>query len=184
MGSQLPSPRKDAERPIFGPFVLSPNGWMHQDATWYGGVEVGLRPGDFMFYGDPATTRTEGTPTTTKFVAYVYCGQTAGWMNTPLGTEVDLGPGHIVLDGVPALRERGTAAPHLFGPCLLWPRTPISATTEQLELLFCLVPCGKLATRSVWVHVHRIVSYRSVEILSDAAQLCEKSHLKRFAVGK
>jgi len=42
-------------------------------------------------------------------LAHVYCGQTAGWMKTPLGTEVDLGPGHIVLDGVPALRERGTA---------------------------------------------------------------------------
>jgi len=35
-------------------------------------------------------------------LAYVYCGQMAGWMKTPLGTEVDLGPGHIVLDGVPA----------------------------------------------------------------------------------
>jgi len=29
----------------------------------------------------------------------------------PLGTEVDLGPGHIVLDGVPAVQERDTAAP-------------------------------------------------------------------------
>jgi len=37
----------------------------------------------------------------------------------PLGTEVDLGPGHIVLEGVPALRVKGTAAPSLFGPCLL-----------------------------------------------------------------
>ena len=35
-------------------------------------------------------------------------------MNTPLGTEVDLGPGHIVLDGVPAPRESCTAAPRLF----------------------------------------------------------------------
>jgi len=35
----------------------------------------------------------------------------AGWMNTPLGTEVDLGAGHIVLDVVPAVRERGTATP-------------------------------------------------------------------------
>jgi len=35
-------------------------------------------------------------------------------MKAPLGTEVDLGPGHIVLDGVPALRERSTAAPPLF----------------------------------------------------------------------
>ena len=59
-------------------------------------------------------------------------------MKTPLGTEVDLGPGHIVLDGgtgVPALRESGTAAPHppaIFAPCLLWPRSPISAPAELL----------------------------------------------------
>jgi len=53
----------------------------------------------------------EGTPTTTQFLAHFCCGQTAGWMKTPFGTEVDLDPGHIVLDGVPALRERGTAAP-------------------------------------------------------------------------
>ena len=53
----------------------------------------------------------KGHPHPTQFLAHVYCGQTAGWMKTPLGTEVDLSPGHIVLDGVPALRERGTAAP-------------------------------------------------------------------------
>jgi len=29
----------------------------------------------------------------------VYCGQTVGWMKMNLSTEVDLGPGHIVLDG-------------------------------------------------------------------------------------
>jgi len=34
----------------------------------------------------------------------------------PLGTEVDLSPGHIVLDGDP---QRGTAA--IFGAYLLWP---------------------------------------------------------------
>jgi len=75
------------------------------------GMEVGLGPGDFVFDWDPATPRTEGTPTTTQFLAHVYCGQTAGWMKTPLGTEVDLCPGHIVLDGIPALCETGTAAP-------------------------------------------------------------------------
>ena len=32
-------------------------------------------------------------------------------MKTPLGTEVDIGAGYIVLDGFPALRERGTAPP-------------------------------------------------------------------------
>ena len=52
----------------------------------------------------------------TQFLAHVYCGQTAGWMMTPLGTEVDLVPGDRVLDGVPALHERGTAVPPSFRP--------------------------------------------------------------------
>ena len=34
-------------------------------------------------------------------------------MKTPLGTEVDIGAGHIVLGGFPALRERGTAPPSI-----------------------------------------------------------------------
>jgi len=46
------------------------------------------------------------------FSAYVYCGQKAGWIKTPLGREVGLGPGHIVLDGDPAPHQKtGTAAP-------------------------------------------------------------------------
>jgi len=32
-------------------------------------------------------------------------------MKTPLGTEVDLGASHFVLDVFPAIGERGTAAP-------------------------------------------------------------------------
>jgi len=36
------------------------------------------------------------------FVTLVYCGQTVGWIKMKLGTEVDLGPGHSVLDGDPA----------------------------------------------------------------------------------
>jgi len=33
-------------------------------------------------------------------------GQTAGWIKMPLGTEVDLGPGHILLDGDPDPPEK------------------------------------------------------------------------------
>ena len=33
------------------------------------------------------------------------------FVKTPLGTEVDIGPSHIVLDGVPALREKGHCSP-------------------------------------------------------------------------
>jgi len=45
-----PLPKKGAElhSPIFSPFLLWPNGWMHQDATWYGGR---LSPGDFVLDG-------------------------------------------------------------------------------------------------------------------------------------
>jgi len=35
MGTQLPLP-KGAQPPIFGPYLLSQNGWMDQEATWYG----------------------------------------------------------------------------------------------------------------------------------------------------
>ena len=34
-------------------------------------------------------------------VRLVYCGQTVGWINTKLGTEVGLGPGHTESDGDP-----------------------------------------------------------------------------------
>ena len=31
------SPKRGHIPPIFGPFLLWPNGWMDQDVTWYGG---------------------------------------------------------------------------------------------------------------------------------------------------
>jgi len=38
----------------------------------------------------------------TQFSAHICCGQMAAWIKMPLGKEVDLGPGHTVLDGDPA----------------------------------------------------------------------------------
>jgi len=67
-------------------------------------------------------------------LAHAYCGQMAGWMKTPLGMEVDLVPGYIVLDGVPAPAKGAQHTP-LFGPCLLWLRSHISATAELLYKL-------------------------------------------------
>ena len=40
-------------------------------------------------------------------VTLVYCGQTVGWIKMPLGTEVGLDPGHIVLDGDPVPTQKG-----------------------------------------------------------------------------
>ena len=36
-GDPSPLPKNGTEPPIFGPCLLWPNGWMDQDATWYGG---------------------------------------------------------------------------------------------------------------------------------------------------
>jgi len=98
---------------------LWPNGWMDQDATWYGGRP---RPTRHYVLCGPSYLQKKGTPTPTQFLAHVYCGQFFRWMKTPLGTEVDLGSGYIVLDGVPAPRK-GHSSP---------PRSPISATVELL----------------------------------------------------
>ena len=48
-----------------------------------------------MAIGDIAPLRKKGTAPT-QFLAHVCCGQTAVWMKTPLGKEVDHGPGEIV----------------------------------------------------------------------------------------
>ena len=92
------------------------------------GVEVGLGPGDFVLDGDSALPSPK-RGRARQFSAHVYCGQTAGWIKMPLGTEV----GDIVLDGDPAaaLRKGHSIAPSL-GHVYIWPRSPISATAELL----------------------------------------------------
>ena len=53
-------------------------------------------------------------------------------MKTPLGTEVDIGAGHIVLDGFPALHE-GAQHPLSFRPM------SVVATVAHLSCCWALV---------------------------------------------
>ena len=102
---------------------------MDQDDPWHAGRP---RPWPHCVRWRPSSPVPNGHGP--QFAAHVYCGQMAGWMKIPLGTEVDLGPGHIVLDGDPAPPPaKGAQQPPPFGPCLLWPRSPISATAELLS---------------------------------------------------
>jgi len=73
---------------------------MDQDATWYGGTPRARR--HCARWGPSSRPKKEHSP-------HVYCGQTAGCI--PLGTEVGLGPGDMMLDGDPAPppAKRGTA---------------------------------------------------------------------------
>ena len=87
-----------------------------------------------MHFDNKVVVRTD-IPTR-RLASYIIvgCGQTAGWLKTPVGTEVDLRTGHIVLDGFPALRERGTA-PLLFGHVYCGHGRP-SQLGPTAELLF------------------------------------------------
>jgi len=68
-------------------------------------------------------------------VMLVYCDQTVGWIKMPLGMEVGLGPGHIVLDSNPAPpTERGTAAPTFRPMSVVAKGSTISATAELVEI--------------------------------------------------
>jgi len=43
-------------------------------------------------------------------VTFVHCGQTVGWIKMKLGTQVGLGPGHIVLGGTELSSPKGAQA--------------------------------------------------------------------------
>jgi len=62
---------------------------------------------------DPAPLPKKGT-TPIKFSPHVYSGQTTEFIRIPLGTEVGLSPGNIVLDGHPAAPSPKGAQPPIF----------------------------------------------------------------------
>jgi len=64
-------------------------------------TEVDLGPGDIVL--DDLAPPKKGTGALPHFATHVYCDQTAGWIKMPLGRQVGLVPGHIVLDGDPAI---------------------------------------------------------------------------------
>ena len=73
------------------------------------------------------------------YVTLVYCGQAVSRIKMKLGVQVDLGPGHIVLDGVPAPRERGTAAPIFSAHICCSHGRPSQLLLSSCYLLVCLL---------------------------------------------
>jgi len=112
--------------------VLWPNGWMD---TMPLGTEVGSARQHYVRWGPSSST--ERATAVPHFSAHVYCGQTAGRIEMPLGTVIGLCPCDIVLDGDTApSKERGTAAP-TFRPTLLWHGRP---SQQLLSSCFFSVP--------------------------------------------
>jgi len=93
-GYPAPPPKRAAEPPNFRPMSI-----------------VAKRPQPrppcvIVLLGDPTP------PPSRRGTAHDYCGQTAWWIKMPLGMEVGLGPGHIVLHGDPAWPQKGDTAPN------------------------------------------------------------------------
>jgi len=86
-----PCPKRGQSPPIFGPCLLWPNGYMDQDATWYGGRP---RPRWHCVRYEPSCPP--------QFSSHFYYGQMAWCLKMPLGMEVGHSPGEFVLDGDPA----------------------------------------------------------------------------------
>jgi len=93
-------------------------------------------------------------------------------MKTPLGTEVDLDPGHIVLDGDPAPPRKGHSNPPLFGPCLLWPRSPILATAELLLHMWKVNECHLQVTDLLIYFTSHVNIYEFVTLMSCDSVCC------------
>jgi len=106
MSTQLPPTEKGHSSTQFWPmsFVAKRLDGSIQDATWYGGKP---RPVRRCIRWGRSYPLKGAQP---QFSTHAYCDQTVGLMKTPLGTEIDIGPGHIVLDGDTAPPKSGTSA--------------------------------------------------------------------------
>jgi len=89
-------------------------------------MEVGRGAGDFVFDGDPATPENRALPSHLIFGPCLLWPN--GWMDEDATwyTSRPRPMPHIILDGVAALREGGTAAP-------LFPAMSIVATVTHVS---------------------------------------------------
>jgi len=124
-----PALPKRKQSPNFRPMSLVAK---RLDGNWHGGGPQsrphGARWGPSSPKGDSP-----------QFSAHVYCGQTAGWIKMPLGTEIDLSLCDIVLDGDPAplsepLKNRHTftrfSADVYCGQAAGWMKTPLGTEVD------------------------------------------------------
>ena len=147
--TQLPSPKMGrSPSPIFGPFQLWRNGWMHQDATWYGGswasaqgtlcytgtqTSLAKRGWSPLIFGpclsrsngcmDQNATWYGGRPRPRRHCVRwgpSYPAHKGGAAPSPICTEVGLGPGHTVLGGDPAPLPKKCGIAHQFSTHLSW----------------------------------------------------------------
>jgi len=99
---------------------------MDQDAISYVGKP---RPRRRCQMGSQLPPKSGTAP---QFSVHVYCDQTAGWMKTPWYGSGLRPRWHCVRRGPSSCAKWVEQSAPIFGPCLLWPPSPISATAKLL----------------------------------------------------
>jgi len=107
LDGDTPPPKGGRGSPNFCPCLLWSYGWMDQDDTWHGG---GPRSRPHCARWRPSSPPQKGG-VSPQFSVHFYCGLTALCIKMPLGVNLGLGPGHIVLDGDPAPPQKKGAQP-------------------------------------------------------------------------
>jgi len=96
-----------------------------ENKTWYGGRP---RPRPLCVRWGPSSPSPK-RGRALQFSAHFYCDQTAGCIKMPLDMEVNLGPGHIVLDGDSTPPKRGYTpifSAHVYcGQTAGWTKMPL-----------------------------------------------------------
>jgi len=92
------------------------------------GREVGLDQATLCYMGTQLLSPQKGTEPPPNIWPMSIVAKRLDGIKTPLDTEVDLGPGHFVLDGFPAIGERGTAAPSFW---------PMSIVATVAHVSYC-----------------------------------------------
>jgi len=121
MGTQLPLPQRGTP-PIFGPYLLRPNGSMDQDVTWYGARP---RPRRFCVRWGPRSPSPKGGGAP-KFSAHVYC-----FLLYSCEKAICLRPDSLFVTWGLTPQKGGTA-PNIRPISTVAKRSPISATAELL----------------------------------------------------
>ena len=128
-GDPDPPPLNGHSPPIFGQCSLWPNDWMDKDGTWYGGRPRPRRLCDG--WGSSYPQKRGHTHLHPIFGPCLLWPN--GWMDedaTLYGSRPRLRP-HCARRR-PSSPRKGHSSSPLFGRCLLWLRSPISATAERL----------------------------------------------------
>jgi len=119
-------------------------------------MEIGLSPCHIVLDGDPAPPHGKGHSIPhfrgLRTAVHVYCGQMAECIKMPLGTEVGLGTGDIMLDGDPAPPRKRAQRPPLW-PTLLWYGRP---SQQLLKAILKYLDCnGHFFTLKVFSNIQR-----------------------------